>query len=112
MNFNGLPPVGGPPNPAAFFNPPAPVNPGAEFRPNRRPFSSFSGDGTTTFQQDLPNGLPNNMFSTDDYTMTGYDDGNDQGDPKRRRIARVWSHSSPAHAATHGKSGFVLMCWI
>jgi hypothetical protein len=51
--------------------------------PHRRAFGSFSNDGSP-----VPN-IPQGMFSPDDLAVYGLDDGGDQGDPKRRRIARV-----------------------
>lgn len=47
-----------------------------------RAFGSFSADAP-------PTNVSHNIFSTDDLALLGYDDGGDQGDPKRRRIARV-----------------------
>jgi hypothetical protein len=85
MNFNVPPPAQGQPNPAFFGATAQQVDANSFNNPNRRPFSSFSGEGNASFSQ----GISNGMFSTDDLAMLGYDDGNDQGDPKRRRIARV-----------------------
>jgi hypothetical protein len=60
----------------AFFNqsnyPPA----------NTRSFGSFSNEAVAT-------NATHSMFATDDLALFGYEDGHDQSDPKRRRIARV-----------------------
>jgi hypothetical protein len=84
MNFNLPPPAQGQSNPAFFGATAQQVGANGFSTGDRRPFSSFSGEGSATFSQ----GIPNNLFSADDLMM-GYDDGGDQGDPKRRRIARV-----------------------
>jgi hypothetical protein len=83
MNYIQQPHPDGP-NPMNYFaaNTSPLVNP-----PHRRAFSSFSNDGSPI------NGIPQGMFSPDDMALYGLD-GDDQGDPKRRRIARV-RRSSP-----------------
>lgn len=81
MNYMPPHPDASGPNRINYFtaNSPLPSN------PHRRAFSSFSNDGSSA------GGIPQGMFSPDDLAMYGMDDGGDQGDPKRRRIARVWS---------------------
>jgi hypothetical protein len=62
--------------------------PGSSTSPfgHARSYSNFAND---------PSGqsMSNNMFAPDDL-LYGFDDGGDQGDPKRRRIARVGHMSS------------------
>jgi hypothetical protein len=85
MNFH-IPPAadGGQANPSYFA---AAQQAGASnfAGAHRRAFSTFSNEGAPSF----PQNISSNMFSTDDMAMLGFDDGGDQGDPKRRRIARV-----------------------
>jgi hypothetical protein len=61
---------------------------------HRRAFSSFSTDGSAAAAAASAHSIPANIFSTDDLAVLGFDDGHDQGDPKRRRIARVRSRTS------------------
>jgi hypothetical protein len=51
--------------------------------PQSRIFNGYSSNGSP-----VPHGLPQNMYA-DDMSAYGMDDGGDNGDPKRRRIARV-----------------------
>jgi hypothetical protein len=67
--------------PSTFY----PQQPSAYTPGHARGFGSFSTEGGA------PAAIPHNLFAADDL-MLGYDDGGDQGDPKRRRIARVCIH--------------------
>jgi hypothetical protein len=91
MDFRQRPPADGA-NPSSFHFPSSVVaTPGAPFlstNAHRRAFSSFSSDGQGSGAA-ASHSLSANIFAAEDLAALGYDDGGDNGDPKRRRIARV-----------------------
>jgi hypothetical protein len=94
MDFGQRPPASDGANPSAFHFPNTVVGaPGAPFLANahRRAFSSFSSDGQGPPPAPSAHSLSGNIFAAEDLAALGYDDGGDNSDPKRRRIARVSS---------------------
>ena len=90
MDFRQRPPAPDGANPSAFHFPNTVVAASAPpFLANahRRAFSSFSSDGHGSAP--AAHSLSANIFAAEDLAALGYDDGGDNGDPKRRRIARV-----------------------
>jgi hypothetical protein len=93
MDFRQRPPADGA-NPSSFHFPASVVAtssaPFLNTSAHRRAFSSFSSD-----DQAATHSLSGNIFAAEDLAVLGYDDGGDNGDPKRRRIARVrWMRSA------------------
>jgi hypothetical protein len=74
MNYLQQPPD----SQSAYFPQQNPAYPSS----HSRTFGTFSADH-------IPPAAPQNLFGSDDIALLGYEDGQDQGDPKRRRIARV-----------------------
>jgi hypothetical protein len=100
MDFRQRPPASDGANPSAFHFPSTVIaasaapflNPSA----HRRAFSSFSDDQASGPGVAATHSLSGNIFAAEDLSVLGYDDGGDNGDPKRRRIARVRSECAIA----------------